>query len=328
MMIQETKILVRVEQLKKDFPLESGMLWRRNPKMVSAVDNLSFDIFQGETLAVVGESGCGKTTLGRTILQICKPTSGRVFFDDTELTHLSPEKIRPLRARMQMIFQNPANSLNPHMTIGEIISEGLLIQNVLHGADIEVRVTELMNLVGLNPILKNRYPHEFSTGQLQRVGIARALSLNPEFIICDEPITSLDVSIQAQIITLLMTLQTQFGLTYLYISHDLSMVHYISNRVAVMYLGRFMEMGKTEILFSQPVHPYTQALLTSMLSPRSRVKKKPGMVAIIGEKPTPDTHLQGCKFCSQCPIALELCTHTEPAFKQVADGHFAACHRI
>jgi oligopeptide transport system ATP-binding protein len=327
MKIQETTKLVRVEQLKKDFPLESGMIWHRNPKMISALDNLSFDIFKGETLAVVGESGCGKTTLGRTILQICKPTSGKVFFDDIELTRLSPEKIRPLRTRMQMIFQNPANSLNPRMTIGEIISEGLVIQNLLAGSSLDDRVNELMNLVGLNPILKNRYPHEFSTGQLQRVGIARAISLNPDFIICDEPITSLDVSIQAQIVNLLMNLQTQFGLTYLYISHDLSMVHYISNRVAVMYLGKFMEIGKTEILFSQPIHPYTQALLTSMGSPKPRVKKKPGMVAILGEKPSPDTKLLGCKFCTQCPIALELCNHTEPSFKQVADGHYAACHR-
>jgi len=327
-MIQETRKLVRVEQLKKDFPLVSGLHWHHKPMMISALDNVSFDIYKGETLAVVGESGCGKTTLGRTILQICKPTSGKVYFDDIELTHLPPQKMRPLRARMQMIFQNPANSLNPRMTIGEIISEGLIIQNLLHSPDIETRLSELMNLVGLNPTLINRFPHEFSTGQLQRVGIARAISLNPDFIICDEPITSLDVSIQAQIINLLMDLQNKFGLTYLYISHDLSMVHYVSHRVAVMYLGKFMEMGKTDTIFSQPVHPYTQALLTTILSPKSRVKKKPGMVAILGEKPGPDTPLQGCKFCTLCPIALELCFHNEPIFKQVADGHFAACHRI
>ena len=328
MMVQETKKLLRIEQLKKDFPLETGGTWRRNPKMISAVDNLSFDIFQGETLAVVGESGCGKTTLGRTILQICKPTSGNVFFDDTELTHLAPAKMRAMRARMQMIFQNPANSLNPRMTIGEIISEGLVIQNVLDASSINTRVSELMYLVGINPTLNNRYPHEFSTGQLQRVGIARALSLNPDFLICDEPITSLDISIQAQIINLLVNLQNKFGLTYLYISHDLSMVHYISDRVAVMYMGKFMELGKTDTIFSQPVHPYTQALLTTVLSPKKHIKKKPGMVAIIGEKPNPAAALQGCKFCTQCPIALELCIHCEPVFKLVSDGHYAACHRI
>jgi len=327
-MIQEPKILLRIEQLKKDFPVESGLHWHRNLKMISAVDNLTFDIYQGETLAVVGESGCGKTTLGRTILQISKPTSGKVYFDNTELTHLAPAEMRAIRSRMQMIFQNPANSLNPRMTIGQIIAEGVIIQNMLSGPSMEIRVSELMNLIGLNPVLMNRYPHEFSNGQLQRVGIARALALNPEFIICDEPITSLDISIQAQIINLLVNLQTQFGLTYLYISHDLSMVHYLSNRVAVMYLGKFMELGKTDTIFSQPVHPYTQALLTTVLSPKKNFKKKPGMVAILGEKPIPATRLQGCKFFIQCPIALDLCCLSEPSLKQVADGHFTACHRI
>jgi len=327
-MAADPKVLVRIEALGKEFPVHSGISWHRKQKMMPAIDNLSFDILRGETLAIVGESSCGKTTLGKSILQICKPSTGKVFFGETELTSLSQKRMRGLRSRMQMIFQNPYSSLNPCMSVGEIIAEGLSIQKLLTGSQMQTRVSELMNLVGLNPVLKNRYPHEFSSGQCQRVGIARAISLTPDLIICDEPITALDISIQAQIVNLLVKLQTQFGLTYLYISHDLSMVQYISDRVAVMYMGKFMELGKTETIFTEPVHPYTQALLTSSIFCKSPQKRKTGMVSIIGEKPTPEGCQQGCKFRSQCPIALNVCAQIEPQFKQLTDGHWTACHRI
>jgi oligopeptide transport system ATP-binding protein len=327
-MQKQGEILVHVEKLKKEFPLTSPTIWQRTPKVVHAIDGLTFDIYKGETFAVVGESGCGKTTLARSILQTCKPSSGKVFFDNQELTRLKPNELRPLRPRMQMIFQNPYNSLNPRFTVGQIIAEGLLIQNKLHGEALENKIESLMGQVGLNPILRSRYPHEFSSGQRQRIGIARAISLNPELIICDEPVSALDASIQAQMINLLMHLQKQLNLTYLYISHDLSIVQYISDRVAVMYMGKFVELGKTEIVFSTPLHPYTQALRSTIALPEHFGNKTVAKIAIIGDKPFAGTPSSGCHFFQQCPIAMERCANEEPEFQKMGGDHYVACHRI
>ncbi|MBI9051051.1 MAG: ATP-binding cassette domain-containing protein [Anaerolineaceae bacterium] len=327
-MSKARKALLRVEHLHKDFPDESRKFWKQDHKMVRAVDDVSFHIDQGETLAVVGESGCGKTTLARSILQICKPTAGKIYFDDVELTNLPAKNLRQQRSRMQMIFQNPTNSLNPRMHINEIIAEGMQIQGKLNQSAIQQLVDDLLEKVQLHSSIKDRYPHEFSSGQRQRIGIARALSMNPQLIICDEPISALDISIQAQMINLLIQLQNQHDLTYLYITHDLAMVQYISNRVAVMYMGKFVEMGNTSTIFADPIHPYTQALLSTMLPSEFSSNKHIGMIAIIGEKPDREELSHGCRFAQQCPIAMQKCFANEPEYQRFDDDHFVACHRI
>ena len=322
------KTLLRVKKLSKSYPAASQSRWKQDHKMVNVLDQISFEIKEGETLAVVGETGCGKTTLGKAILQTCRPIDGQVFVDDVEVSALSERELRAHRHKMQMIFQDPYASLNPRMNIGEIISEGMQIQGKLNESNIQQRLDALLEQVHLHTSMKDRYPHEFSSGQRQRIGIARAISLNPKLVICDEPISALDISIQAQIINLLLELQQELDLTYLYITHDLAMVQYISNRVAVMYMGKFVEIGSTENIFSDPVHPYTQALLSTVAPVQQIRPQNVGMIAIIGEKPSMEENIPGCKFIHQCPIAMEQCKFDNPELEKLDGDHYVACHRI
>lgn len=319
------KVLLRVENLKKHFPIYSG-IFRRQVGAVKAVDGITFDVYEGETLGVVGESGCGKSTAGRTILQLYPVTDGRIHFEGTDLASLSSRELRNVRPRMQMIFQDPQACLNPRMTVGSIISEPLDEHSVAKGEEKQKRVEELLQLVGLNPAFTNRYPHEFSGGQRQRIGIARALALNPKFIVCDEPIAALDVSIQAQVVNLLDDLQQELGLTYLFISHDLSMIRYISDRVAVMYLGRIMELADSESLYSTPLHPYTQALLSAVPVPDPEVEEKRERVILTGDVPSPANPPSGCPFNTRCPIAVDRCHQEVPEWRELRTEHWVACH--
>ncbi|MDW7990822.1 MAG: ATP-binding cassette domain-containing protein [Anaerolineae bacterium] len=320
-------VLVRVENLKKYFPITRGLLFQRQVGAVKAVDGITFDIYRGETLGLVGESGCGKTTAGRTILLLYRPTAGRVLFDGVDLTALKEKQLRPLRRRMQIIFQDPFASLNPRMTLARIISEPLRVHRLVSSRQEEMeRVQELLRLVQLNPRFVNRYPHEFSGGQRQRICIARALASNPEFIVCDEPISALDVSIQAQIVNLLEDLQDQFGLTYLFIAHDLSMVRHICDRVAVMYLGKVVELAPKDELYDHPAHPYTQALLSAVPVPDPRVERTRRRIILEGDVPSPVNPPEGCRFRSRCPMAAG-CPEEEPVWRDVGGGHWVACHR-
>ena len=319
--------LVRVEGLKQHFPITRGIL-RRQVGAVKAVDGVSFDIYRGETLGMVGESGCGKSTTGRAILQLNRPTAGRVFLDEIELEHLRGKGLREMRRRMQMIFQDPYASLNPRMTIGRIIGEPLQIFNLVSRKERKGRVQELMELVGLNPQFADRYPHEFSGGQRQRVGIARALALQPDFIVCDEPISALDVSIQAQVVNLLEELQERFGLTYLFIAHDLAMVRHISDRVAVMYLGKIVELTDQASLYANPLHPYTQALLSAVPIPDPKIESQRQRTILKGSLPSPSDPPKGCNFCTRCPVAVEHCHEVEPELREVSPGHQVACHLV
>ncbi|MCP4108988.1 MAG: ATP-binding cassette domain-containing protein [Desulfobacteraceae bacterium] len=319
------KILVRVEHMKKHFPVMRGMVWQKQVGAVKAVDNVSFEIRQGETLGVVGESGCGKSTTGRVILQLQRASSGRIFFEDTELTLLSEKQLRPIRPRMQMIFQDSYDSLNPRHSVGQIIAEPMVIQGTKNNTQMRERVMELLELVGLNPNHFSRFPHEFSGGQRQRINIARALALNPDFIVCDEPISALDVSIQAQMVNLFEHLQKRLGLTYMFISHDLSMVQHISNRVAVMYLGKVMELADRDDLFNDPLHPYTQALISAVPTPDPKQERSRMRVMLKGEVPSPANPPRGCVFNTRCPLAQDLCGKT-PEYREVQDLHFVACH--
>ena len=321
------KPLVRVEGLKQHFPITRGIL-RRQVGAVKAVDGVSFDIYRGETLGMVGESGCGKSTTGRAILQLNRPTAGRVFLDDIELEHLRGKRLREMRRRMQMIFQDPYASLNPRMTIGRIIGEPLQIFNLVSRKERKGRVQELMELVGLNPQFADRYPHEFSGGQRQRVGIARALALQPDFIVCDEPISALDVSIQAQVVNLLEELQERFGLTYLFIAHDLAMVRHISDRVAVMYLGKIVELTDQASLYANPLHPYTQALLSAVPIPDPKIESQRQRTILKGSLPSPSDPPKGCNFCTRCPVAVEHCHEVEPELREVSPEHQVACHLV
>jgi len=324
----EEKALLRVENLVKYFPIYRGILIQRQVGAVHAVDGVSFEVKQGETMGLVGESGCGKTTTGRTILQLYRATSGNVFFDGVNLTTLKGENLRKMRRKMQMIFQDPYASLNPRMTVGEIISEPMLIHGLANNKEAYRRVEELLTLVGLSPAYANRYPHEFSGGQRQRIGVARALSLNPSLIVCDEPISALDVSIQAQVVNLLEDLQQQFNLTYLFIAHDLSMVRHISNRVAVMYLGIIVELAEREELYHRPLHPYTQALLSAVPIPDPVAEEKRRRIILQGDVPSPVNPPSGCRFRTRCPLAAEICAAQIPAFREVSPGHFVACHMV
>jgi oligopeptide transport system ATP-binding protein len=316
--------LLRVENLMMHFPIRRGV-FQRQVGAVRAVDGVSFDIQRGETLGLVGESGCGKSTTGRTILQLYKPTAGEVHFEGVDLVKLKGEQMRQMRRKMQMIFQDPYASLNPRMTVGQLVGEPLMVHNVATGAEINDRVIHLLELVKLNPAFASRYPHEFSGGQRQRIGLARALSLQPSFIICDEPISALDVSIQAQVVNLLEELQEQFNLTYLFIAHDLSMVKHISDRIAVMYLGVIVELTTRDELHEKPLHPYTQALLSAVPIPDPVADAKRERIILKGDVPSPANPPSGCRFRTRCPIAEETCAESRPDFREIRPGHFVAC---
>jgi oligopeptide transport system ATP-binding protein len=320
----DNNVLLRVENLVKHFPIMRG-IFQKQVGAVRAVDDVSFEVKRGETLGLVGESGCGKSTTGRAILQLYRPTSGSVYYDGVDLVKLKGEELRKMRRKMQMIFQDPYASLNPRMTVGEIIREPLLVHSVASDAEANDRVKQLLELVRLNPSFATRYPHEFSGGQRQRIGIARALALQPSFIVCDEPISALDVSIQAQVVNLLEELQDKFGLTYLFIAHDLSMVRHISDRVAVMYLGVVVEMTTRDELYYNPLHPYTQALLSAVPIPDPVKEATRKRTILVGDVPSPANPPSGCRFRTRCPIAESICAEKRPEFREVKPGHFAAC---
>ncbi|MFY9614993.1 MAG: oligopeptide/dipeptide ABC transporter ATP-binding protein [Candidatus Dormiibacterota bacterium] len=313
--------MVRAVGLTKHFSVGVG-------QTVRAVDDVSFDIMPGETLGLVGESGCGKSTLGRVVCQLIKATAGSLFFEGEDLTQVRGEKLRQIRRQIQIIFQDPYASLDPRMTIGDIIAEPLVNFGIVHGKAKDTRIQELLRIVGLNPYFNNRYPHEFSGGQRQRIGIARALALNPKLIVCDEPISALDVSIQAQIINLLEDLQREFHLTYLFIAHDLSVVRHISDRVMVMYLGKACEIAPSEEIYTNPKHPYTKALLSAIPVPDPRVESQRRLIELKGEIPSPIHPPSACRFHTRCPIAEVpgVCSEVEPPLEEKLRGHFAACH--
>ena len=321
-----TEALLKVENLQKYFPIRKGIVIQKHVGDVKAVDGVSFEIRRGETLGMVGESGCGKSTIGRTILRLLEPTGGKVTFEGKVLNDFSGEDMRKMRSQMQMIFQDPYASLNPRMTVGDIIGEPILIHGGSNRLERENRVRKLLDVVGLSPYHGARYPHEFSGGQRQRIGIARALSVNPKLIVCDEPVSALDVSIQAQVINLLEDLQKEFDLTYLFIAHDLSVVKHISNRVVVMYLGKAVELSESEELYRNPLHPYTIALLSAIPLPDPMVKKE--RIILKGDVPSPVNPPSGCRFHTRCPKAQGICKEQEPEFKDIGNGHYVACHFV
>jgi oligopeptide transport system ATP-binding protein len=326
--VAKDDILVDVKDLRMYFPVTAGLIFQRKVADVKAVDGVNFFIRKGETLGLVGESGCGKSTTGRAILQLYKPTTGTVNFGGTDLVKLKGGDLRRFRRRMQMIFQDPYASLNPRMSVGSIIAEPLAIHNLAKGKARKDRVQELLTIVGLNPYYANRYPHEFSGGQRQRIGIARALAVEPDFIVCDEPVSALDVSIQAQIINLLEDLQERFGLTYLFIAHDLSVVRHISDRVAVMYLGKIAELADRNELYENPLHPYTKALLSAVPVPDPSVESKRERIILTGDVPSPLRPPPGCVFHTRCPIAIEECRERIPEWREIQHDHWVACHRV
>lgn len=326
--MSSSEVLLRVDHLVKHFPITRGIIIQRKVGAVHAVDDVSFEIYKGETLGLVGESGCGKSTTGRTILQLYRPTSGHVYYGDIDLASIKGEDLRKMRKKMQMIFQDPYASLNPRMTVGEIIGEPMQIHKTHQGKELQARVQELLALVGLNPAFANRYPHEFSGGQRQRIGVARALALDPDLIICDEPISALDVSIQAQVVNLLEDLQRDMGLTYLFIAHDLSMVRHISSRVAVMYLGIIVELATRAELYSNPLHPYTQALLSAVPIPDPFAEEKRKRIILQGDVPSPVNPPSGCRFRTRCPLAAAVCAEKKPEWREISSGHFVACHMV
>ncbi len=321
--------LIEVRGLKKYFPVLSGVFAQRVVGWVKAVDDVSFSIRRGETLGLVGESGCGKTTTGRCILQLDRPTAGEILFEGRNLAQMTDAELRPLRRQMQIVFQDPYSSLNPRMTVGQILGEPVRVHGMArNGRERRDRVAELLTVVGLNPLMADRYPHELSGGQRQRIGVARALALEAKFIICDEPISALDVSIQAQIINLLEELQERFGLTYLFIAHDLSVVRHISDRIAVMYLGKVVEIADREELYENPLHPYTKALLSAVPVPDPLVEAGRERIVLKGEVPSSLSPPRGCVFHPRCPIAIEECNQRAPELREVEPNHWAACIRV
>ncbi len=324
-----SQTLIEVNNLKVHFPIRRGLL-RRQVGAVRAVDDVSFDVYDGETLGLVGESGCGKSTTGLAVLNLLQATAGQVRFRGQEVTHLPEAQMRPLRRHMMMVFQDPYSSLNPRMTVGAIIGEPLGVHGIGSQAEREARVQELLRVVGLNPAFINRYPHEFSGGQRQRVGLARALATSPAFIVADEPISALDVSIQAQVVNLMGDLKTQLGLTYLMISHDLSMVRYISDRVAVMYLGKIVELGSRDAVFDRPLHPYTRALMSAVPVPNPKLERVRKRIILEGDVPSPANPPAGCRFHPRCAFSRDICRQQEPALRVLeqssASAHRVACH--
>ncbi len=346
--------LLEVSDLKMYFPVTAGLLLKRKVADIKAVDGISFAVREGETLGLVGESGCGKSTTGRAILQLYRPTAGQVFMSEpqytshigadengveeattpalgdggpVDLTTLAGRNLRAYRRQMQMIFQDPYASLNPRMSVGSIVSEPMVIHGLQRGRRKE-RVRELLETVGLNPYFASRYPHEFSGGQRQRIGIARALAVEPAFIVCDEPVSALDVSIQAQIINLLEDLQSDFGLTYLFIAHDLSVVRHISHRIAVMYLGKIVELAQSDRLYENPLHPYTQALISAVPIPDPALERRRERLILTGDVPNPIAPPPGCNFHTRCPIAIDICREEDPEWREIVEDHFVRCHRV
>jgi len=320
---------LEVKNLEMYFPINSGLIFQHKVGDVKAVDGVSFSILPGETLGLVGESGSGKTTIGRSIIQLNRPTAGEIWLDGVDLCTLEGNKLRAMRRRMQMVFQDPYSSLNPRMTIGSIVGEPLIVHNMAKGKkEVREQVAELLHVVGLNPSMVDRYPHEFSGGQRQRIGIARAISVHPDLIVADEPVSALDVSIQAQLINLLEDIQEQFGLTFLFIAHDLSVVRHMSEHIAVMYLGKIMEMSERKELFENPQHPYTKALLSAVPVPNPRTELTRERVVLQGNIPSPINAPSGCVFNTRCPIATDECKVEIPVLKEYAPGHWAACIKL
>ncbi len=318
--------LLSVRDLQMYFPITKGIIIQRKVGAVKAVDGVSFDVRRGETLGLVGESGCGKSTTGRTILHLSNPTAGKVFFQGQDITNIKGYELKKTRRNMTMIFQDPYSSLNPRMTVANIISEPLVIHNIGTPKDRIDKVQELLELVGLSRFYGNRYPHEFSGGQRQRVGIARALAASPSFIVADEPVSALDVSIQAQVVNLMEDLQNRLGLTYLFVAHDLSIVRHISDRVAVMYLGKIVELADRDDIYIRPAHPYTRALLSAVPIPDPKAEKKRKRIILEGDVPSPINPPSGCRFHTRCPLAQAVCKEEEPAFRELTKGHLVACH--
>lgn len=320
------KTLIEAKNLQKFFDVSKGF-FKQHKIYVQAVDDVSFEIKQGETLGLVGESGCGKSTTGRTIIKLYEPTGGQLLYDGQDITKLKKSEIMPFRKKMQMIFQDPYASLDSRMTIGDIIAEPFEIHKLCSSkAEIKERIENLLDAVGLNPDHAARYPHEFSGGQRQRIGIARALAVEPEFIICDEPISALDVSIQAQVVNMLEDLQHERGLTYLFIAHDLSMVKHISDRIGVMYLGKLVELTTSDELYAHPAHPYTQALLSAIPVPDPKIAKANQRILLKGDVPSPINPPSGCRFRTRCSKAMDICAKEVPEFKEISPNHFCACH--
>jgi oligopeptide transport system ATP-binding protein len=324
----DAEILIDVKDVKIYFSVTAGFLIQRKIAENKAVDGISFHVKKGETLGLVGESGCGKSTTGRAILQLYRPTSGEILFDGKDLVKLRGNELRLMRRKMQMIFQDPYASLNPRMSVKDIIGEPLVIHKMGNAKERSERVLELMRIVGLNPYYATRFPHEFSGGQRQRIGIARALAVSPDFIVCDEPVSALDVSIQAQIINLLEELQEQFGLTYLFIAHDLAVVRHISDRVAVMYLGKLMEQADSREIYDNPLHPYTKALLSAVPIPDPALERQRERIILTGDVPSSLRPPRGCVFHTRCPIAIEECRVDIPQWREAEPGHWVACHRV
>lgn len=325
--VVESKTLLDIRDLKMHFPLTRGVIFQRVVGHVRAVDGVSFSIERGQTLGLVGESGSGKTTIGRTIIRLYKPTAGQILFGDKDLAKLDGEPLREVRRQAQMVFQDPYASLNPRFTIGSLISEPMQIYHLGSAQEIRERTLELLRVVGLRPEYADRYPHEFSGGQRQRIAVARALSINPELVIADEPVSALDVSVRAQVLNLLQRLQEQFNLTYLFVSHDLSVVRHVADRIAVMYLGKIMELADRDELYAAPKHPYTKALLSAVPIPDPKVERKRQRIILSGDLPSPINIPSGCRFHTRCPMAQQICREIEPPFeKKEGHEHYAACH--
>lgn len=323
--MKNNDVLVRINNLVKYFPVKRGFI-KKSVNFVKAVDDVSFDIHRGETLGLVGESGCGKTTVGRTVIRLYEPTSGQIIIDGDDITKLNATELMPYRKKMQMIFQDPYASLNPRLTVGDIVREALDIHEIGTPEMRDAKVHELLDEVGLNPDHASRYPHEFSGGQRQRIGIARSLAVEPEFIVCDEPISALDVSIQAQVVNMLEDLQESYGLTYLFIAHDLSMVRHISDRTGVMYLGKFVELAESDEIYINPQHPYTKALLSSIPVPDPKRSRKMQRIMLEGDVPSPLNPPSGCRFRTRCKYAMDICEVEDPEFREIEPGHWCACH--